>query len=337
MYRKRAALFAISLVLLAALFLSIDYPEFFDVVARLRPEMVVVLVLLQGLILFLNALKWHVIIRRYAVSFTNVLYTSLIGSMVNNLTPASVAGGEPVKAYILSKIDRIKMEKAFATVFVDLFITVLPVLILNIFAVLLVLKYRFDLRIAWALILVGLFLIALIVASFSILLHRQPSLRLLNRLIRAFGRLPPLKKHAARLESRVDELFAGFHHSIRDTMTDTWTLSVSTIVSTVVWVLGILRIYLVFRALNVPVDVNALVIVYTVMLTVSILPLLPGALGMWELVGTGLFVFFGVPAPAAAAVILLDRLLSYWLTILIGFLASLHVGLNVMRLLDRSG
>jgi glycosyltransferase 2 family protein len=337
MYKKRLILFAISLLLIGFLFSRIDYGEFFRVTSRLSFQTVSALLLIQAVIMFLMALKWYVIIRRYAVSFKNVFYTSLIGSMVNNLTPASVVGGEPVKAYILSRIDNVKMENAIATVFVDLYITILPILLLNLLAIVLVFTHSFDLRLAWALALVGLFIISLIIAASSILLNREPSLKLLNRLMESAGRIRPLRRYTLRLEAHLDEIFLNVHHSIRDTMTDTRTLALGTTISAAVWALSVFRVWVIFQALDVPIDLSILIIVYTVMVTVGILPLLPGALGMWELVGAGLFTFFGIPLEASVAVVVVDRILFFWLPIATGFLASLHIGLNVKSLVGKEG
>jgi uncharacterized protein (TIRG00374 family) len=335
MYRKRITLFVISILLLAALFYTLDYNEFFRITSRLSLRWITALVILQLVIMFLMTLKWYVVIRRYAVSFINVLYASLIGFMVNNLTPMSQAGGEAIRAYVISRIDKIKMEKAFATVFVDLFLTVIPILLLNLIAILLVFKYSADLRIAWLLIFLGLLILALIVTSFNILTNREPSLKLFNRLLDLLGRVRFLAKYVKRVESRVDELFGSFHRGIRDTMTDMWTLTVGILISSLTWVLSLLRVYLIFLALGVPVEFDVVVIVYAVLVNVGMLPLLPGALGMWEWVSTGLFTFFGIPMEAAVAVTLVDRLLFYWLPLFTGFLSSLHVGLNVMRLVER--
>jgi len=335
MYRKRAALFILSVLLLAALFYTLDYNEFFRIASRMSPEVMALLVALQLAVMFLMSLKWYVVIRRYAVSFTNVLCTSLIGFMVNAVTPVSYAGGEPVRAYVISRIDKIKLEKAFATVLVDLFLTMVPVLLLNLLAIILVFKYSADLRIAWLLIIIGLFILTLLVTSSSILMNHGPSLKLFHRLLALFKRIRLLEKHLKRVESRVDELFLSFHHGIRDSMTDMWTLTVGVVISSMVWALSLLRVYIIFMALGVPVSFEVIVIVYAVLVTVSTLPLLPGALGMWEWVGTALFTFMGIPMEAAAAATMLDRLLSYWLPMFTGFLASLHVGLNVMRLVDK--
>lgn len=337
MYQKRSILFAISMLLLAALFYTIDYNEFYRIASKVELKWIAALIALQLIIMLLMSLKWYIIIRRYAVSFRNVLLTSMIGFMVNSLTPVNQAGGEPVRAYVISKIDRIKMEKAFATVVVDLFLGTVPVLLLILSAIVFVFMYSLDLRIAWLLAFIGAVIITLGITSFNILTNHEPSLKLFNRLLDIFGRVGFLRERVDRIESQVDELFGSFHRSIRSTMTATRTLSMGLFVSTLIWALSLLRVYIIFHALGVSVAPQVVVIVYAVLVTVSILPLLPGALGMWEWVGTGLFAFFGIPLEAAVAVTLLDRLLFYWLPMFTGFASSLHVGLNVMRLVERQG
>ncbi|MBD3389172.1 MAG: flippase-like domain-containing protein [Candidatus Altiarchaeales archaeon] len=335
MFRKRILLFVVSILLLGALFFSVDYNELFRITSKLSYEWTAALIALQLFIMLLMSLKWYVIIRRYAVSFTNVLHTSIIGFMVNSLTPVSLAGGEPVRAYVISKIDKIKMEKSFATVLVDLYLHIIPVLFLNLVAIFIVFKYSMDLRFAWLLGLLAVLASTLLVGSFSLLTSRDPSLRLFNAILDVFERIVFLRKYVRRVEAHVDDLFSSFHRSIRTTMTDVWTLTVGLIISIAIWALSVLRIYLVFLALGVPIELWKVIVVYAILVTVSGLPLLPGALGIWEWVGTGLFTVLGLPLEVSAAIVLVDRLLFFWLPIFTGFLSSLHIGLNVTRLVDR--
>ncbi|MFH1055054.1 MAG: flippase-like domain-containing protein, partial [Candidatus Altiarchaeota archaeon] len=65
-----------------------------------------VLLGLQGFLMFLWAVKWRVVLRHSKVSFRNVLLVSFAGYFANNLTPVNMAGGEPLMAYLLPKVDR---------------------------------------------------------------------------------------------------------------------------------------------------------------------------------------------------------------------------------------
>jgi hypothetical protein len=327
-------LFGLSILLLAGLFFTIDYNEFFRLGSRLSIEWILSLLAIQFVIMFLLALKWFIVVRRYGVSFWGVFQSSLIGLMVNSVTPVGLAGGEPVRAYVLGKIEDIKTEKAFATVLVDLFLNIVPVLFLNLMAIIFIFKYSLDLRFAWLLAILGLLVLALIAASSSMLRRHGPSLKLFKSILRLFKKISPIKDHVSRIESRVDELFWSFQRSIDTTMADVRTLSLGLGISALIWSLTIARMYLIFIALGVDVDFEVVLIVYAVLLMVGVLPLLPGALGIWEWVGAGLLTFFGIPLSASAAVVVIDRILFFWLPIVTGLLSSLHVGLNVKNLID---
>ena len=335
MYRKRATLFLISAILLLALLYSLDWGKFSEVAGRVSLGWLLLLLCLQASIMLLNTCRWYVLVRRYGVSFVNALWASLICLMVNNLTPMSMVGGEPVRAYVLAKIDRIKAERAFATVLVDLFLGVAPVVFIDLVAISLVIRHSLDLRYAWFLALVGASTLGLLSVSVSILLRREPSMRLLKALLNLFGRARPLRAHVERLESGIDVLFMNFHNSMKVAVADRAALLLASAGSAAVWALTYLRVYLIFLALGVPVSPDVVVIVYSMLVMVSVLPLLPGALGMWEWAGIGMFALFGIGAEEAAAVVMLDRMLFYWIPILTGVASSLHVGLSARKLMEK--
>ncbi len=80
------------------------------------------LFVVQVTILVLSATKWWIILGDKTISYKSVLSISLIGYLVNGLTP--IAGGEPVRAYLISKIENVSSQKAFSSVFVDFFLAV---------------------------------------------------------------------------------------------------------------------------------------------------------------------------------------------------------------------
>ncbi len=334
MYRKRATLFLISAILLAALLYSLDWERFAEVAGRVSIKWLLMLLGLQAAIMLLNTCRWYVLVRGYGVSFLNSLWASLICLMVNNLTPMSMVGGEPVRAYVLARIDRIKAETAFATVLVDLFLGVMPVVFIDLVAISLVIMHSLDLRYAWFLALVGASTLGLLAVSASILMRRERSMRLLKALIAIFGRSRPLKAHVERLESRIDLLFANFHGGMEVAVADKAALLLASLGSAAVWALTYLRVYMIFLALGVPVSPDVVIIVYSMLVMVSVLPLLPGALGMWEWAGIGMFALFGIGAEEAAAAVMLDRMLFYWIPILTGAASAIHVGLSARKLVE---
>ncbi|MBU0761648.1 MAG: flippase-like domain-containing protein, partial [Candidatus Altiarchaeota archaeon] len=313
MYRKRILLFLIGFTLLLSYIVNIDFVELSLVFSRLSLNSILILLGLQFLVFFLMSMRWYVIIRRYGASLWNVVRTSFIGFMVNNLTPVTYAGGEPVRALIISRIDKVKAEKAFATVLVDLFLSLIPAILLMFVALILVFKNSLDIRFAWLLGIIAFLLAALLVASTGLLLNRGPSLRLFKGALNIFARIKCIRRHVLIVESKVDELFASFHKSIKLSATSTSTTFPCLAISSLVWIFTLARVYLTFAFLGYSIDPEVVVIVYAILVTVSFMPFLPGALGLWEWVGTGIFTYFGVPLSVSVAFVIIDRDLFYWL------------------------
>lgn len=80
------------------------------------------------------------------------------------------------------------------------------------------------------------------------------------------------------------------------------------------------RLFLVTHALGLSLPLAAVLFVLAGV-SFSLIAPTPGGLGAAEAVLAGLLILFGVPAALAAAVALLDRLISYWALLVVGFLA----------------
>lgn len=85
------------------------------------------------------------------------------------------------------------------------------------------------------------------------------------------------------------------------------------------------RLFLVTHALGLSLPIAAVLFVLAGV-SFSLIAPTPGGLGAAEAVLAGLLILFGVAAPLAAAVALLDRLISYWALLAFGFLAYLLSG-----------
>jgi len=95
------------------------------------------------------------------------------------------------------------------------------------------------------------------------------------------------------------------------------------------WGFDMLRMYVCFGALGVYPPVLPLVIIYTIGILISLLPLLPGAWGIREATLIGLFAVVGVSADVVMAASLIDRLASYFVPTIIGALAALYYGRKI--------
>lgn len=305
-----------------------------DVLAELSEfslEDFAILFAIQVLLMTLYAFKWFVVLRHMNVSFRSVLPVSFVGYLVNNLTPVSGAGGEPVRAYILPKVDKnISTEKAAASVIVDLLLEISPLLLLIVLTIILTVKNHFSNQIALILGVIGLFLMGFFFAIMNLSMNKQFSRNSIQAIIKFTARIPVsfLREHALDAEKRLENIFSNFHDAMRETMTNNFILFSSTILSAVIWCISLLRVYLIFLMLGIKIPLLTLLIVRVTLVAVGFLPLLPGGIGTWEGASTWLYSFFGISAPAAMAATLMERLFSFWIGSLIGLFATAYLGLG---------
>jgi len=107
--------------------------------------------------------------------------------------------------------------------------------------------------------------------------------------------------------------------------------------SFLIWVVEILRVYLIFIAFNAyisPILIGAVFILATL---IGMIPLLPGGLGAVD--GTMILFYTsgGISPSISAAATVIERLISFWMTTIIGFTilpyygASAFENINIMK------
>jgi hypothetical protein len=296
-------------------------------------EYFLLLLLIEALIIFISAIKWKIVLRKTNVSLKNIISTSFVGYLVNNITPIGIAGGEPVRAYLLYKIDKkVSMARSFASVIVDLFLEILPIFLLALISIILIILRGIRIEIAFVLSLLTLILLALFIISVSMVINKALSIRLINIFVKILSSLPMLNRRVESMKPRIDEIYEKFTIAIRKSMTDTRVLIYGTLISLGKWILVLCRVYLIFLALNVKISFSQVLIAETAVIVLSGIPLLPGALGIWE--GTSVVLFTqiaGILPSQAAAATLIDRILFYLIPSVIGSIFAIHFGVNILK------
>ncbi len=124
------------------------------------------------------------------------------------------------------------------------------------------------------------------------------------------ARLPLLRRRRQKLEARFQNFKRGVFTSARP-------LHVMVLLTALVWTAEAGRFYLVANAVGVPLALPQLLFVFAASALLLAVPT-PGGLGAVEGGMVGLMLLLDVPVDVAAAVALLDRLISYWLVLLGG-------------------
>lgn len=92
-------------------------------------------------------------------------------------------------------------------------------------------------------------------------------------------------------------------------------------VSVIMKMIEILRFWIIFYAVGAALPFKFAVIVWTVMLVTMFIPWLPGSLGLLEFGGITALIVLGLSPSTATSGMVLDRFISFWLLLVVGFAA----------------
>jgi uncharacterized protein (TIRG00374 family) len=107
-------------------------------------------------------------------------------------------------------------------------------------------------------------------------------------------------------------------------------LALTILLSLAIWFMNFPKFYVVFMSLNLYPDFAAVAAATFISDAWGMVPLTPGGIGSVE-IGQTLFVVWivGLTAPLAAAIVLLDRIVSFWIPMLIGGIVSVRKGTSL--------
>ncbi len=330
-------MFLIGLGILAVLFYYVDFDRVIAMLCSIQIEYLILLFLIQLSTMVMAALKWRIILKHSNVSMRNLIPATFIGYLINNITPIGLAGGEPVKAYLLSKTERISITTAASSVIADLFIEIFPLFILSATAIVLVFSMGIPIEIVIALGIIASILLLVFIITLSTALNRE----ILGRIVHIFGaimsRIPIRGGGSMRFRSNIDDISVKFNLAMRKHMLDRDIIFSATLVSMTIWALRILRLWLAFRALGFGIPLRYALIVETTTSVISFFPAIPGAIGIWEGTSVAIFMALGIPQVIATAGTILNRIFFYLLPSFIGVFAALYLGIGVRKIMDIEG
>jgi uncharacterized protein (TIRG00374 family) len=253
----------------------------------------------------------------------------LVGLAVNNITPSGRGGGEPVRAYLLSKYSQSPFENAFATVIADRGLDTFPFIALAIITIITAILY-INLP-QWMVITLIIGLIILILVFF-LALYMSINREFGDRAIRWFLRI--LKRISSKMHDRIEDrainAVGGFQDSMRVMITDRKVLMYGIPLSFLIWGLEIMRVYVVFLALNINAPLEIIAAVFVISTLIGMIPLLPGGLGAVDGMMILLYSYAGISPSISAAATLVERLISFWMTTILGVAVLPYFGADAV-------
>ena len=332
MDRKTVLLFGISILILAVMlwFVGID-----QVIAALKIANIGIIILAiatQIFTYFLYTLRWEILNKLADMNdgIKTLLPMVLVSLAVNNITPSGRGGGEPVRAYVLSKEkEEYHFEECLATVIADRALDTFPFVVLAVITISsMALSFKFAL---WLIVVMIAAVIAIIIVLIMIIymcininFGKRVEMWIIGLLRRFY------KKNSENLERQVHDSIAGFQDTMKMLISNKKGLVYTLSLSFIIWIFEIFRVYLVFLAFGASVDVIVIGQVFIVASLVGMIPLLPGGVGAVDGLMIILYSAAGVSKSVSAAATLIERLISFWMTTIIGMVILPHYGSSVL-------
>ena len=147
---------------------------------------------------------------------------------------------------------------------------------------------------------------------------------LTNLAIRIFKKRDP-----ERLKNRIEKSVSGFQSTMRVLTTNKKVLYFGIPISLLIWVLEISRVYIIFLSFGCTVNPILIGEIFIVSSLVGMIPLLPGGLGAIDGFMILLYRSAGISTPISAASTVVERLISFWMTTIIGLVILPRYGKNI--------
>jgi len=318
-------------VIAAVLFAREDLYAMFRALSRANPMLVI---LAFGVYLFGVAFwagRWNVTLSRvgHRVGLRNLYVVILGGIFVNNVTPFTYSGGDPVaRAYLLNKTQRISYSSGFATILGE-FILDFPVF-LSFVMIGLLLSTKWTP--IWPALVIVMFWVAIIIGWSLLFLYvlrgKMAAARIGGLLARIMGffRRPANKK---RITRGIKKFYAEAEGIISSRKVTFYVITFSAIL----WLFGIARLFVIFKALEYGYTppLAMLVLATTLPWMAGLIPLLPAGIGTVDVAMILIFMKFMPPQfyPVAAAAWAIERAISFLFGTVVGACALSYLGIRV--------
>ena len=331
MDKKTLFFMGISILILVVMLYFVGLDQVISALKMAKLELIGIAIAMQVFTYYLYTLRWKILngVANINSGIKELLPMVLVGLAVNNITPSGRGGGEPVRAYILAKEKNYPMEETFATVVADRALDTFPFVILAVLTIIgMALSFKFQM---WLLVLMVVAVIAIvIVLAMIIYMSINPAFgkRVDGWIIGLVRRF--YKKNSDEFEDKIHGVIGGFQDTMKMVIYNKRVLYYALPLSFVIWIFEILRVYFVFLAFGATVNPVVIGEVFILASLAGMIPLLPGGLGAVDGIMIVFYSAAGITASISAAATVIERLISFWMTTIIGMMILPHYGSSVL-------
>ena len=276
------------------------------------------------LIFLIDAVSWQIILRSYGhrLPFTDILATKIIGFVISYLTPSMYFGGEPVRAYLISKKHSLSLTTVGASVVVNRFLELgAGLFFIYLGTIWTLVEYELPLQLCVVMLVVNV-LMGLGMAA--LLLSFIYENRLFTNLANFLSRWNPLSKAVEKVKPHISkmegEVFLVFRRHRGEALL---AFALNLLAGSLIF----LKPAIFFYFLGIIFKLSQLSLLFALTHLIFILQVTPGALGVFELGEVAIYGLVGVEAQKALAFSLMVRITDAVL-IAIALFVALRLGLH---------
>jgi len=301
----KAGMILVGLVILSFVIWFSNPAKVADILAKSSLEYILMAFILVNINMIIRTYKWKVLLKR-KISFKKLFPVQIFGMTLSNFTPGKV--GEPIKALLLRSHNGTPVSEGLSSIIWER-IADLVLLVIMATGLILVISMKFEM------IYIGLLSIGVFIAGITALVLMVTHEHFGRRIFRFLTRFPIMKK--------LDKNFVDSFY--RDARVSKKSFLTCFMITTVAWMLDSIILYLCLIAVGITINPLLIIGIIAFSALIGIASSLPGGIGSTEAVMIVLLTMLGADPIAAAAGVLVSRLISFWYGAGIGVLMFLHI------------
>jgi uncharacterized protein (TIRG00374 family) len=328
--------FVIVLIILYSILRGIGFINIYNTL-KIADIKYIILTFLSAFAVFLIwNYKWYLLVKEVKKpKFLQIFPMLMAGSFINTTTPGAKVGGEPLRAYYLSKQYKLEKSKFFATTIVDRTINTIAFAALSIFSILFVILFmNIEIWIRTILEIILVLLLLAILGGFiikqKVKFKRKYITTVLTKIYYFYlfkiirKRFNTYKKFENYVIKKLENIINTFKKLIKKEK----VFKKDLFLSFLMWFFNYLGTFFLFKALGYKISFLAIIIVVTLSVFIGSLFALPGGIGVIETIMISLYFSFGISSGVAATVAVMDRFIFYFYSLLIGGICLVYLNLK---------
>lgn len=324
--RKHLFSFLLTALMIMLIYLKLDIKSMIEYLSKIPLYTIACLFLVTLAVYCLRIFRWRRIILKISkANYLQLFPIFFSGGLINQLTPGSKSGGQPIRAYYLTKLNHKKYADNLATTLFEFISGSFTSLMLLAFAFV-YLSIRFPPKVYYSIMVFSS--VAIITLSSALYLayriaKKSPKkiLSLLYKIKAIHKRYKTLKYFEHSMLRQIREFFSETIIFFRYKRLIFEQMGIELLA----YLLEFLNIYILFIVMGVHVSFASIAVITIIAEIIGFIFFSPGGVGVVEGTMIGLYYVSGIDPHVAAAVAIITRAILYFYEFFVGYVSLIYI------------